>query len=228
MSELEQQQHQQSQLHREELERMLFFEEARQRAEADHAINPEDAHVLTRWGGALLELAHFRQGVEAVEMIELAVTKFNSALKIDARKHDALWCLGNALTSQGFLFAEAEKAGEYFDEAKRCFERAVAEEPENEIYKKALEMTEKAPSLHAELQNQLAAQQRAQEAAQQYERAHSGGGNGGNGGGGGSREGGEQEDPDAFYYSMLGWGTFAVVTTSWLVMMNVQAARAQT
>ena len=148
MSELEQQQHQQSQLHREELERMLFFEEARQRAEADHATNPEDAHVLTRWGGALLELAHFRQGVEAVEMIELAVTKFNDALKIDARKHDALWCLGNALTSQGFLFAEAEKAGEYFDEAKRCFERAVAEEPENEIYKKALEMTEKAPSLH--------------------------------------------------------------------------------
>ena len=61
-----------------------------------------------------------------------------------------------------------------------------------------------------------------------YERAHSGGGNGGNGGGGGSREGGEQEDPDAFYYSMLGWGTFAVVATSWLVMMNVQAARAQT
>ena len=98
----------------------------------------------------------------------------------------------------------------------------------DKIYKKALEMTEKAPSLHAELQNQLAAQQRAQEAAQQYERAHSGGGNGGNGGGGGSREGGEQEDPDAFYYSMLGWGTFAVAATSWLVMMNVQAARAQT
>ena len=38
----------------------------------------------------------------------------------------------------------------------------------------------------------------------------------------------EQEDPDAFYYSMLGWSTFAVVATSWLVMMNVQAARAQT
>merc|ERR1712100_879707 len=116
---------------------MLFFEEARQRAEAEHAQNPRDAHVLTRWGGALLELAHFRQGVDAVEMIELAVTKFNDALKIDPKKHDALWCLGNALTPQGFLF----------DEAKSCFERAVAEEPENEIYKKALEMTEKAPSL---------------------------------------------------------------------------------
>jgi Plant specific mitochondrial import receptor subunit TOM20 len=26
--------------------------------------------ALTRWGGALLELAHFRQGVEAYEMID--------------------------------------------------------------------------------------------------------------------------------------------------------------
>ena len=42
------------------------------------------------------------------------------------------------------------------------------------------------------------------------------------------KEGGEQADPDEFYYSMLGWGTFAVIATSWLVMMNVQAARAQT
>jgi len=221
----QEQQQQSASLHREELERMLFFEEARQRAEAEHAQNPTDAHVLTRWGGALLELAHFRQGVDAVEMIELAVTKFNDALKIDPKKHDALWCLGNALTSQGFLFAEAEKAGEYFDEAKRCFERAVAEEPENEIYKKALEMTEKAPSLHAELQNQLAAQQRAQEAAQQYQREQTIGGGSSSGGG---KEGGEQADPDEFYYSMLGWGTFAVIATSWLVMMNVQAARAQT
>lgn len=28
------------------------------------------AQALTKWGGALLELAHFRQGGEAAEMIE--------------------------------------------------------------------------------------------------------------------------------------------------------------
>ena len=66
-------------------------------------------------------------------------------------------------------------------------------------------MTEKAPSLHAELQNQLAAQQRAQEAAQQYQREQTIGGGSSSGGG---KEGGEQADPDEFYYSMLGWGTF--------------------
>ena len=60
--------------------------------------------MLTRWGGALLELAHFKQGKEAVEMIELAIAKFQAALDIEPKKHDALWCLGNALTSQGFLF----------------------------------------------------------------------------------------------------------------------------
>lgn len=98
---------------------MIFFEDARKRAEMDHEENPEDAQVLTRWGGAMLELAHFKQGDDAVEMIELAISKFQAALKIEPRKHDALWCLGNALTSQGFLFQEAEKACSYFDEAKK-------------------------------------------------------------------------------------------------------------
>ena len=52
---------------------MRFVEEGRARAEAEHRQNPHDAQVLARWGGALLELAHFRQGPEAVDMIEEAV-----------------------------------------------------------------------------------------------------------------------------------------------------------
>jgi hypothetical protein len=67
--------------------------------------------ALTKWGGALLELAHFRQGNEAYDMIEEAITKFEHALSIDAKRHDALWCLGNAYTSQGFLSAEVNSGG---------------------------------------------------------------------------------------------------------------------
>lgn len=36
----------------------------------DALISPICAQALTRWGGALLELAHFRQGVEAYGMIQ--------------------------------------------------------------------------------------------------------------------------------------------------------------
>jgi tetratricopeptide (TPR) repeat protein len=138
-------------------------------------------------------LAHFRQGSEAVEYIELAVTKFEDALKLDARKHDALWCLGNALTSQGFLFADAATAAGHFASARSCFERALAEQPDNEVYRKALDMTSRAPALHAELQKQFAAQQQAEAAA---------GGGGGSrrgsraGGGGGDGDGASREPHD--------------------------------
>ena len=132
--------------------------------------------MLTRWGGALLELAHFKQGPEAVEMIEQAVSKLEAALKINPKKHDALWCLGNALTSQGFLYQEASKAKEYFDQAKDCFQRAYNEDPTEPNYKRALEMTDKAPGLHAELQRQLAEQQAMAAGAADAARGAGGGG----------------------------------------------------
>lgn len=196
-------------LPREEVERMLFFEDARARAEMEHKTNPNDAQVLTRWGGALLELAHFRQGPEAVEMIEEAVEKFEAALKINPKKHDALWCLGNALTSQGFLFPEAREAMKYFEEAKSCFRRALDEEPNNEIYRKALEMTDKAPGLHAELQRQLAEQAAAQQAY-------------GGGGAGYAGAGAAKPEANDFWWDVAGAVTFAGILTSWLVMAQMQ------
>jgi tetratricopeptide (TPR) repeat protein len=105
----------------------------------------------------LLELAHFRQGHEAYSMIEDAVEKFKSALKLDEKRHDALWCLGNAYTSQGFLSASADVSEGFFVKAGECFQKAVDMEPTNESYKRALEMSAKAPQLYAELQKQLAA-----------------------------------------------------------------------
>ena len=53
------------------VKRMLFFEEAKKQAELDVKKDPKNAQAFTRWGGALLELAHFRSGNEAYEMIEM-------------------------------------------------------------------------------------------------------------------------------------------------------------
>ena len=195
----------------EDFERYMFFESARKQAEKDYGKNKKDAQALTRWGGSLLELAHFRQGTEAIELIEQAVAKFEEALAIDPKKHDALWCLGNALTSQGFLYADAEKANDFFTRAAANFKKALAEEPNNEVYRKALEMTAKAPALHQELQKQLAAQQQ-QLAAQQQ------------GGGAQAEQEGQSETErrreadEAFTYDVLGWMTLAAIAVGWIAM----------
>ncbi|BDA41634.1 probable mitochondrial import receptor subunit TOM20 [Coccomyxa sp. Obi] len=146
-------------LGRDELERLMFFEQAREQEEQKYKQNNQDVVALTRWGGALLELAHFRQGVEAYGMIQEAAEKFKMALAIEPGKHDALWCLGNAYTSQGFLTTETSQALEFFEQATECFKKALQEEPTNDVYKKALEMTHQAPQLHAELQKQIHASQ---------------------------------------------------------------------
>lgn len=78
-------------------------------------------------------------------------------MEIDDSRHDALWCLGNAYTSQGFLSADVEAANLYFERAGDCFKDAVKQEPSNDSYKRALEMSSKAPQLYLELQRQLQA-----------------------------------------------------------------------
>jgi tetratricopeptide (TPR) repeat protein len=147
-----------------------------------------------------LELAHFRQGEEAYEMIEEAIKKFDKALVLDARRHDALWCLGNAYTSQGFLSESAHKASEFFIKAGDAFKRAVEHEPENESYRRALEMSTKAPQLYQELQRQLQA-------------AGAGGpsgsprseGAGGSSSGGRTGQGQRGAGASEFWYDMAGW-----------------------
>ena len=116
-------------------ERLLYYRDARDKAEREWRQNNNNAEALTHWGVALFELAHFHQGTEAIELISQAVSKLEMALQINPKKHDALWFLGNALTSQGFLYPDAEKANKYFEKAAECYRRAVAEEPENEMYK---------------------------------------------------------------------------------------------
>lgn len=104
-------------------DRKEFFERARRQAEDDCSKNKRDASALTRWGGALLELANYVPSDEAPQYVNDAVNKFQEALSIDPRRDEALWCLGNAYTSQGFLSPQKMKAMELFARAKVCSAR---------------------------------------------------------------------------------------------------------
>lgn len=60
--------------------------------------------------------------------------------------------------AQGFLTADSNKAQQFFDLATEQFDEALQQDQSNDVYRKAVEMTKKAPELHKELQRQLAAQ----------------------------------------------------------------------
>eukprot|EP00249_Psilotum_nudum_P011232 c23041_g1_i1 orf=338-976(-) len=201
-------------LPRDEYDRLVFFESTREKAESDYLRSPHDAEVLTRWGGALLELAQFRQGQQSIDMVADAVSKFEEALRISPKRPDTLWCLGNAHTSQGFLVTETEKAKEYFKKASLCFQQAFDEEPHNELYQKSLEMSDKAPALHIELQKQLNAQ------------AILGAPSGSTIGGTSKGSKKKKKKNSDFKYDVLGWIVLAVGVVVWAGMAksSMQAA----
>ncbi|CAK9143305.1 unnamed protein product [Ilex paraguariensis] len=142
-----------------EFDRLLFFEHARKAAESTYAKNPLDADNLMRWGGALLELAQFQSVPDSKKMILDAISKLKEALLVNPKKHDVIWCLGNAHTSYAFLTPDQDEAKGYFDKASQFFQQAVDEDPGNDIYCKSLELTAKAPELHSEIHKQGFAQQ---------------------------------------------------------------------
>lgn len=46
---------------------------------------------------------------------------------VNPKKHDTLWCLGNAHTSHAFLTPDQEEAKNCFDKASEYFQQAVEE-----------------------------------------------------------------------------------------------------
>ncbi|KAL6533485.1 mitochondrial import receptor subunit tom20 [Orobanche minor] len=142
-----------------DFDRLLLFEHARRTAEATYAKNPLDAENLVKWGGVLIELSQFQNGPDSKKMVQDAIDKLEEALVIDPARHDALWCLGNAYTSNAFLIPDLGEARAFFEKATEYFEQASALQPQNDLYKKSLEVTAKAPELHAEIHRQGFAQQ---------------------------------------------------------------------
>lgn len=56
-----------------------------------------------------------------------AISKLEEALLLNPKKHEALWCLGNAHTSHAFLTPDPEEAKGYFESAAHYFQQAAAE-----------------------------------------------------------------------------------------------------
>ncbi|KAF8369798.1 hypothetical protein HHK36_032179 [Tetracentron sinense] len=144
-----------------DLDRLLFFEHARKTAETTYASNPLDADVqpdeMGRSSARVIAIPK-RPGFEeddercVIFMLYLyAISKLEDALLIDPKKHDTLWCLGNAHTSHAFLTPDLDEAKGYFDKASQYFEQAVNEDPGNELYIKSLEVTAKVLSRWKEL-----------------------------------------------------------------------------
>ncbi|PNH06052.1 Mitochondrial import receptor subunit TOM20-1 [Tetrabaena socialis] len=86
-------------LYGDDADREHFFETARQQAQREYEGDSTNVQALVRWGGAMLELAHYKQGEDSVDMIKDAIKKLQEAVVLDADRADAYWCLGNAYTS---------------------------------------------------------------------------------------------------------------------------------
>ncbi|XVE85316.1 hypothetical protein DITRI_Ditri17bG0081900 [Diplodiscus trichospermus] len=142
-----------------DFDRLLLSEHTRKTSELNYAKDPLDAENLTKWGGALLELAQFQTVSDAKTMIADAISKLDEALMINPSKHETLWCMGNVYSTSAFMTTDQDEAKVSFDKAAQFFQRAVVADPGNELYQKSLEVAAKAPELHMEFQKAAADQQ---------------------------------------------------------------------
>ncbi|XP_020084752.1 mitochondrial import receptor subunit TOM20-like isoform X1 [Ananas comosus] len=189
------------------LDSIVFFEDARKAAEEAYAKNPLDAENLTRWGGALFELSQFQNDPDIVKYVEDSISKLEEALEVVPRKHDALWCLGNAHTSLAFYTPDLEMAKTYFAKATQCFEQALEEDPRNELYLKSLDLSFRAPELHLEFHRQMTSQQASQGASSSPNAKA-------------SKKNKNKKDNSDLKYDVLGWVILVARIVAWGVGMT--------
>ncbi|GIL76930.1 hypothetical protein Vretimale_8606 [Volvox reticuliferus] len=189
-------------------DREQFFEVARQEAQRQYEADNSNVKALVQWGGALLELAHYKQGDESAETIKEAIAKLQKAISLDSDRTDAYWCLGNAYTSLGFLCPNKAEANQSFKEATKAFKHCYEKEPSNETYKKALEMTAKAPEYYDEIQTHI---------------AQSGGGD--HSGGSGPKKGGVSTSVPEWVWDVGGWVLLAAAVTGALLIAKASAPK---
>ncbi|ESQ34120.1 hypothetical protein EUTSA_v10008785mg [Eutrema salsugineum] len=189
-----------------DFERLLMFEHARKACETQYEKDPLDSENLVKWGGALLELSQFQNVPDAKQMLNDAISKLEAALTLNPRKHQALWCIGNAYTSHAFLIPDADGAKGHFDKATDYFQRAENEDPGNELYRKSLEVAAKAPELHVEINRHGMGQQVL------------GGGGGGPSASSNASGGKKKKKNYDFTYDVCGWVILAVGIVAWINM----------
>ncbi|MED6110448.1 mitochondrial import receptor subunit tom20 [Stylosanthes scabra] len=189
-----------------DFDRLLLFEHTRKTAELNYAANPLDADNLTKWGGALIELSAFQDPRESKKMIDDAISKLDEALLVNPTKHDTLWCLGNAHTSYAFLTPDIAAAMVNFDIARECFQRAINEDPDNETYKKSLEIADKAPELHMDIHKNGLGQMIGGGASSTSSK---------------TKESAKQKSSD-LKYDILGWIILAAGIVTWVGMAKSQ------
>ncbi|XP_021713795.1 mitochondrial import receptor subunit TOM20-like [Chenopodium quinoa] len=187
-----------------DFDRLLFFEHARKSAEAAYTKNPLDADNLTRWGGALIELSQFQTPDDSKQMLSDAVSRLEEALEINPKKHDTMWCLANAHTTHAFMVPDIDEARPYFEKAADFFQQAVDEDPNNDLYRKSLEVSAKAPELHAEIHKQQAFSQRQQSMG------------GGASSSASTKSATKKKKSNDFLYDVAGWVILAAGIVVWL------------
>ncbi|CAH8299481.1 unnamed protein product [Eruca vesicaria subsp. sativa] len=194
-----------------DFERLMMLDLARNACAEQYMNDPHDSENLLKWGGALLEFSQFQSVADAKIMLDDALSKFEEALKIDPGKHQALWCLGNAYSSQAFLNPDSDVAQGLFDKAADYFQRAATEDPSNEMYIKSMEVATEGPKLHKEIHKQGGMMQQ----------ALAGGGGGGGPSASSNANGGKKKNKkknNDFTYDVCGWIILACGIVAWVGM----------